>query len=106
MSPEKERHVTYRRDEGITNGGNNRPIECQNAHTQPSVCSKQGIDNDILGSNPAHPVEHAQSCEKVFRDPAPNEAPSHGDPKEALAGHVALIAVTVVLVDGIEEDTS
>jgi len=106
MSLIKERHVTYRHDQGITEGGNNRPIEREDAHTQPNVRSKQGIENDIFGSNPAHPIEHAQTCEKVSRDPVPNKAPSRGDPKEALAGHVVLIAVSVFLVEGIEEGTS
>ena len=63
-------------------------------------------NNNILGSDPAHPVEHAQSCDEVSRDLTPNEASSHGDPKEALAGHVTLVAVSVVLMQGIEEGTT
>jgi len=106
MCKAKERDTTYRRDQWIIKGGNHCPIKGEDAHAQASGRSKQGIDNNIVGSNPARPVEYAQSCEKKSRDPVPNEGYSHGDPQEALAGHVAFIAVAVVLVEGIEEGTT
>jgi len=72
-SKEKEMNTMHRWDQGITKVRNDCPIETEDAHAQASVHSKQGIDNSIVGSNPAHPVEHAQSCEKITGDPVPNE---------------------------------
>ena len=98
-------HATYRCDQWIKKGGNHCPIKGEDAHAQPRVHSKQSVDNNIFGSNPAYPIEHTQSCEKVTRDPVPNETAHNSDTKEALTGHVALVVLVVVLVDDIEEGT-
>ena len=63
ISKAKNRHATYRCDQWIRKVGNNSPIKGEKVHSQASVCSKQCINNDIVGSNPANPIEHAQSCE-------------------------------------------
>jgi hypothetical protein len=81
MSMEKEIHGTYRCDKWTTEGGNYPPIECEHAHSQASVCSKQGVDNSIFWNNPANPVEHAQSSEKVTGDPVPHETATKSNAK-------------------------
>jgi hypothetical protein len=59
MSMAKERYATYRCDKWTNKVGNYSPIKGEEAHPQASVCPKQGIDNNIFGSNPANPVKHA-----------------------------------------------
>jgi len=81
------------------------PIEGKDAQSQASVRSKQGINNSIIGSDPAYPVEHAQCPEKVSRNPIPNKTSGSNNPKDALAHHEALLVLAVVFVDGIEEGT-
>jgi hypothetical protein len=105
MSIAKERYATHRCDKWTTNVRNYSPIKGEEAHSQASVCSKQGIDNNFFRSNPANPVEHAQSCEKVTRDPVPIKTASHSNAKEVLMGHMALVVCAIAFVEGIEEGT-
>jgi len=55
MSPEKERHVTYRRDKGTTKGGNNCPVKRQDAHTQPVFVPNKVLIIMFLGE-----IQHTQ----------------------------------------------
>ena len=82
---------------------NHCPIEGEDAHAQASGRSKQGIGNHIVGSDPAQPVEHAQSCKKITRNPVPKETASNGDEKKALPSYVAYLLLAVVFVEGVEE---
>jgi hypothetical protein len=81
------------------------PVKGKGTHSHSSACSKQYIDNSVLGSNPANPVEHAQCCEEVTRNPAPQKTTSHDNPKGMFLGNLALVTLAVVLVEGIEEGT-
>ena len=105
MNKAKERCGTYRYGQGIINVGNNSPIKGKGTESHSSACSKQHIDNSVLGSNPANPVEHAQSCEEVTRDPVPDKTSSCDNPKYMFFGNLAWVMVAVIFVEGIEEST-
>lgn len=94
---------TYGCHKRTSDESNHAPIEGQDAHTQASVCAEQCVDDDVVGSNPTDPVEHAERGEEVSRNPVPYKAAGKGDDEEALAGHVVGFALAVIFVEGVEK---
>ena len=94
---------TYRCHKRTADESNHAPIEGQDAHAQASVRAEQCVDNDVVGSDPTDPVEHAECGEKVSRDPVPYKAAGEGDDEEALAGHMVGFALAIIFVQGVEK---
>lgn len=90
-------------DEGASNIGDHSPVECEHAHTQTTVDTEERVDRWVVGNDPANPAEHAETREQESGNPIPQEASCNCNEEEALAGHVATVALAVVLVQSVEQ---
>jgi hypothetical protein len=76
---------TYRNYERTANHGYGNPVECDQTHSETADRTKEAVYDDIIWSDPAHPIEHAESCPQIPWDPIPHEAAQTCDIKEALS---------------------
>ena len=91
-----------RHNEGICGPGNLCPVKSEDAHTQAIVDTKELVDDDIIGGDPADPVEVGESGEEIA-----------GKEEEEKGGHAEIDIVSVATeasafavlfcVEGIEE---
>lgn len=96
---------------GATDGSDQRtsdirdhsPIKGKETHAQTRVRAKQLVDNDVLGCNPADPVENAQRGEEVTWHPVPDEGARQRDAEELLSRDVPFVVLTVTLMQRVEQ---
>ena len=80
-----------------------RPVKSQDTHAQAGRCSEQSVHDDIVRSNPAYPVEHAQPCEKISGNPVPDKTADHSNEEKALAAEVSVGLAITDFVKGVEQ---
>lgn len=99
----KWQEKTYRCHKRATNEGDHRPVKRENTHSKTRVSAEQGIDGEIVGGNPADPVEDTKGSEQIPWNPIPDEAACHDDTEETFTGHVAPVALAKVFVECVEK---
>jgi len=52
---------TYRSHERTTYGRYRNPVECEQTHSEAADRTKEVVHDDIIRSDPTHPIEHAKS---------------------------------------------
>lgn len=100
---EERRDETCRGYKRAFEVGNHGPVKGEDAHAETRVCSEQGVDDNIVGGNPASPIEDAEGSEKEAWNPVPDEAANESNEEETFAGNVASVGFAKGLMKGIEE---
>jgi hypothetical protein len=90
-------------DERATKVSDHGPIEREYSHAEAAECAEKLVGDDILWSNPADPVKHAESGKEIAGKPVPKETAGKGDAKELFTGHVTTLLFAVITVEGIEK---
>lgn len=65
------------------------PVERQERHSQSLRNAEELVDDDVVGHNPAHPVESAQGGEDVAWEEVPDKGCQESVEEEALSRHLA-----------------
>lgn len=93
----------YRSDQRTANVGDHTPIKREETHAKTCLITKELVDDDVVWSNPACPVEYRERGEDIPGEPVPYEAANHGVYEESLARHVSRILFTIVSVKGVKQ---
>ena len=85
-----------------------RPVEGDERHSEAGVVAEELVDNDVLGRNPADPVEEREGLEDVAGEEVPAEGSQEHVGEEAFTGDTTARthAAVVLRVQGVEESAS
>ena len=98
-----EEQSTHRDNQRAADVRNHRPVECEEAHTQTTRVTEKRINDNVVRSNPADPVEDTERCEQESRDPIPYETAETCKEQEPFAGNMLRFLFAVVLVHRVQE---
>ena len=81
------------------------PVEGDEGHAQAREVSEQLVDDEVVGRNPADPVEVAEGLEDVAREEVPEERAGERIDEETFTGDTPMSSNTSVLlgVEGVEQ---
>ena len=64
---------THGNDQRTADEGDHTPIKSEESHTKTSGIPEKLVDNNIIGGDPADPVEDTECSEQVTGQPEPAE---------------------------------
>lgn len=64
----------YRNYERIANYSHLGPVECDQTHPEAADGTEKAVYNYVIGSNPANPIEYAESGPQIPWEPIIQEA--------------------------------